>query len=44
MTCVLERRLPLAAEISVDRRPQSAGGEIVHLPVQENVHATASSP
>ena len=37
MTCVLEQRLPLAAEISVIVA-RSAGGEIVALPVQENLH------
>jgi 5-(carboxyamino)imidazole ribonucleotide synthase len=37
VTCVLEQRLALAAEISVIVA-RSAGGEIVALPVQENVH------
>ena len=37
VTCVLERRLALAAEVSVIVA-RSAGGEIVALPVQENVH------
>ena len=36
--CVLEQRLPLAAEISVVVA-RSAGGDVVHLPVQDNVHA-----
>ncbi len=35
--CVLERRLALALEISVIVA-RSAGGEIVHLPVQRNLH------
>ena len=35
--CVLEKRLPLAAEISVVVARNSSG-EVVHLPVQENVH------
>ena len=35
--CVLEKRLPLAAEISVVVA-RNAQGEVVHLPVQENVH------
>ncbi|MEP7301312.1 MAG: 5-(carboxyamino)imidazole ribonucleotide synthase [Caldimonas sp.] len=35
--CVLEKRLPLAAEISVIVA-RGAGGEIVALPVQENIH------
>ena len=38
VACVLEQRLPLAAEISVVVA-RSARGEIVHLPVQDNVHA-----
>ena len=37
VTCVLEQRLALVAEISVIVA-RSAGGEIVALPVQENVH------
>jgi 5-(carboxyamino)imidazole ribonucleotide synthase len=37
VTCVLEQRLPLAAEISVIVA-RSAAGEVVALPVQENVH------
>ena len=37
MTCVLEKRLPLAAEISVVVARGRNGG-MVHLPVQENVH------
>jgi 5-(carboxyamino)imidazole ribonucleotide synthase len=37
VTCVLEQRLALAAEISVVIA-RDAGGEIVALPVQENVH------
>jgi len=37
VTCVLEQRLPLVAEISVIVA-RSAAGEIVALPVQENVH------
>jgi 5-(carboxyamino)imidazole ribonucleotide synthase len=36
--CVLEKRLPLAAEISVIVA-RDAGGEVVHLPVHDNVHA-----
>ena len=35
--CVLEKRLPLAAEISVIVA-RSGTGSVVHLPVQENVH------
>jgi 5-(carboxyamino)imidazole ribonucleotide synthase len=35
--CVLEKRLPLAAEISVVVA-RNAQGEVVHLPVQDNVH------
>ena len=35
--CVLEKRLPLAAEISVIVARDRAG-RVVHLPVQENVH------
>jgi len=35
--CVLEKRLPLAAEISVVVA-RNANGEVVHLPVQDNVH------
>jgi 5-(carboxyamino)imidazole ribonucleotide synthase len=35
--CVLEKRLPLAAEVSVVVA-RNAQGEVVHLPVQENVH------
>jgi 5-(carboxyamino)imidazole ribonucleotide synthase len=35
--CVLEKRLPLAAELSVVVA-RNAQGEVVHLPVQENVH------
>jgi 5-(carboxyamino)imidazole ribonucleotide synthase len=38
VACVLERRLPLAAEISVIVA-RDRGGAIVHLPVQDNVHA-----
>jgi 5-(carboxyamino)imidazole ribonucleotide synthase len=34
---VLEKRLPLAAELSVVVA-RNAQGEVVHLPVQENVH------
>ena len=37
VTCVLERRLALAAEVSVIVA-RGADGEIVALPVQENVH------
>jgi 5-(carboxyamino)imidazole ribonucleotide synthase len=37
VTCVLEQRLALAAEISVVRR-RGAGRRAVALPVQENVH------
>ena len=37
VSCVLEQRLALAAEISVIVA-RGAGGEIVSLPVQENVH------
>ncbi|MEO8523132.1 MAG: 5-(carboxyamino)imidazole ribonucleotide synthase [Caldimonas sp.] len=37
VACVLEKRLPLAAEISVIVG-RSADGEIVALPVQENIH------
>ncbi len=35
--CVLEKRLPLAAEISVVVA-RNANGDVVHLPVQDNVH------
>jgi len=35
--CVLEQRLPLAAEISVVVA-RNANGDVVHLPVQDNVH------
>ena len=35
--CVLEKRLPLAAEISVVVA-RNAHGDVVHLPVQDNVH------
>ena len=35
--CVLEQRLPLAAEISVVVA-RNAQGSVVHLPVQDNVH------
>ena len=35
--CVLEQRLPLVAEISVVVA-RNAQGEVVHLPVQDNVH------
>ncbi len=35
--CVLEKRLPLRQEISVIVA-RSAGGQIVHLPVQQNLH------
>jgi len=35
--CVLEKRLPLAAEISVVVA-RNAAGDVVHLPVQDNVH------
>ena len=34
---MLEKRLPLAAEISVVVARNSAG-DVVHLPVQDNVH------
>ncbi len=37
VTCVLEQMLPLAAELSVIVA-RSAGGEVVHLPVQHNLH------
>ena len=37
VACVLEKRLPLVAEISVIVA-RSASGEIVTLPVQENLH------
>ncbi len=37
VACVLEKRLPLVAEISVIVA-RSASGEIVALPVQENLH------
>ncbi|MEP6739818.1 MAG: 5-(carboxyamino)imidazole ribonucleotide synthase [Caldimonas sp.] len=37
VACVLEQRLPLAAEISVIVA-RDAQGEVVHLPVQENAH------
>ncbi len=37
VTCVLEKRLPLAAEISVIVA-RGRDGSMVHLPVQENVH------
>ena len=37
VTCVLEQMLPLAAELSVIVA-RSAAGEIVHLPVQHNLH------
>jgi 5-(carboxyamino)imidazole ribonucleotide synthase len=37
VACVLEKRLPLAAEISVIVA-RGADGQIVHLPVQDNVH------
>jgi 5-(carboxyamino)imidazole ribonucleotide synthase len=36
--CVLERRLPLIAEISVVVA-RGASGDVVHLPVHDNVHA-----
>jgi 5-(carboxyamino)imidazole ribonucleotide synthase len=36
--CVLEQRLPLAAEISVVVA-RGASGDVVHLPVHDNVHA-----
>jgi len=36
--CVLEKRLPLAAEISVVVA-RDVRGEVVHLPVHDNVHA-----
>ena len=36
--CVLEKRLPLAAEVSVVVA-RNARGEVVHLPLQDNVHA-----
>ena len=35
--CVLEKRLPLAAEISVIVA-RNSNGDVVHLPVQDNVH------
>ncbi|MDH3460599.1 MAG: 5-(carboxyamino)imidazole ribonucleotide synthase [Burkholderiaceae bacterium] len=35
--CVLEKRLPLAREISVIVA-RSAAGQLVHLPVQQNLH------
>ena len=35
--CVLEKRLPLAAEISVVVA-RNSNGDVVHLPVQDNVH------
>ncbi|MEO8311802.1 MAG: ATP-grasp domain-containing protein, partial [Caldimonas sp.] len=35
--CVLEQRLPLAAELSVIVA-RNAQGDVVHLPVQDNVH------
>jgi 5-(carboxyamino)imidazole ribonucleotide synthase len=35
--CVLEKKLPLAAELSVVVA-RNAQGDVVHLPVQENVH------
>ncbi len=35
--CVLEKRLPLAAEVSVVVA-RNAQGDVVHLPVQDNVH------
>jgi len=35
--CVLEQRLPLAHEVSVIVA-RSAGGDCVHLPVQQNLH------
>ncbi|MGZ8261037.1 MAG: 5-(carboxyamino)imidazole ribonucleotide synthase, partial [Caldimonas sp.] len=38
VSCVLEKRLPLAAEISVVVA-RNAAGDVVHLPVQDNVHA-----
>ena len=37
VTCVLEKRLPLAAEFSVIVA-RGRDGNVVHLPVQENVH------
>jgi 5-(carboxyamino)imidazole ribonucleotide synthase len=37
VACVLEKRLPLAAEISVVVA-RGSDGAIVHLPVQDNVH------
>ena len=37
VACVLEQRLPLAAEISVIVA-RGRDGQIVHLPVQDNVH------
>ncbi|MEO7055523.1 MAG: 5-(carboxyamino)imidazole ribonucleotide synthase, partial [Caldimonas sp.] len=37
VTCVLEKRLPLAAEISVIVA-RGGDGAVVHLPVQENEH------
>ncbi len=38
VACVLEKRLPLAAEISV-LVARNRQGDVVHLPVQDNVHA-----
>jgi len=38
VACVLEQRLPLAAEISVIVA-RGRDGQVVHLPVQDNVHA-----
>jgi 5-(carboxyamino)imidazole ribonucleotide synthase len=40
--CVLEKRLPLAAEISVVVA-RNASGDVVYLPVQDNAHVAASS-
>ena len=37
VACVLEKRLPLAAEISVVVA-RGRDGQVVHLPVQDNVH------
>ncbi len=37
VACVLERRLPLRAEISVIVA-RSSNGQVVHLPVQQNLH------
>ena len=37
VACVLEKRLPLRAEISVIVG-RSADGQVVHLPVQQNLH------